>query len=570
MTVYFDGRSLDTPQTASAVNDDAMQNRNLVGANNVAYIGTAEGGKPNTVLTFSSPEQARAVLRGGDMMKAVIKAFAPSPVTPAPAIVTALRVNPATQSTLTLQASSVDQIDLASVNYGAKDNSIRISIAAGSTVGKAITVQRMAETYTGDDIARDVMTVSYGGSEASATLTVNATSVVLKAPSATTIATILFADYPTVDALAEKINSYADFEAVILNDEYESETDDLFDFLTAADIKTASKTMTANLQAVVDWFNAGYQPLVAATRKANVGGVLTNISGVYMTGGAEGSTTNTEWTNGFTTLQSANVQWITPISSSSSIHAMADTHVKYCSTVLRRERRNICGTALSTSDASAIAAAKLLNSDRTSLCHIGHYEYNDAGVLELRPPYLTAAICSAALAGLSPGTPLTNKALSVKGWERDLEIPVDTDPLIRGGVLCVENAEDGFKVVQSISTWLANKKYNRVEQSCGAAIDFTVKSVRDAVDKLRGGKNNPLLLSQQLSTAESVLKELAKPEPIGPGVLVGDDASPAYRNITGTVEGDKTLIQFEASAAIPNNYVLITVYATAYTGTAAV
>lgn len=81
---------------------------------------------------------------------------------------------------------------------------------------------------------------------------------------------------------------------------------------------------------------------------------------------------------------------------------------------------------------------------------------------------------------------MTNKALKVRGLERKLRNPTDTDRLITGGVLCVEDVATGFKVVQSISTWLINDNYNRVEQSVGVALDFTARNVRNALDVLRG------------------------------------------------------------------------------------
>jgi hypothetical protein len=181
---------------------------------------------------------------------------------------------------------------------------------------------------------------------------------------------------------------------------------------------------------------------------------------------------------------------------------------------------------------------------------------------------MTAALIAAAFSGVNPGTPLTNKTLKVQGLERDLLNPTDTDVLIEAGVLCVENTEQGYKVVQSISTWLTNDNYNRVEQSTGCALDFTVRNVRQAVDVLRGQKGNPLLLSRSNSIAESTLRELARAEPEGPGVLAGDETNPPYKNITSSLEGDVLRIQFECSPVIPANYVLVTVYAVPFSGSA--
>ena len=77
-----------------------------------------------------------------------------------------------------------------------------------------------------------------------------------------------------------------------------------------------------------------------------------------------------------------------------------------------------------------------------------------------------------------------------------------------------------------------------------------------------------MVLSRAISIAESTLRELARQEPQGPGVLAGDEANPPYRNIRATLEGDVVRIEFECSPVIPVNYILTTVFAVPYTGSA--
>lgn len=571
MAVFFDGQLLVTPTTASTVNDDAMQNQNLTVGNALALVGKSTGGKPKTVLRFGNPEEAKAVLRGGELLTAVLKAFSPSAETGAPSVVNVLRVNPAVQATLNLQNStSATVIALSSVNYGLQDNQIKVKVESGSEAGKKITVQSDATgayAYS-DNVARSAFSVEYAGAELTATVTVTGTTVVLHAPAATLVETIDLTAFKTVGALVDKINTLAGFSATVLDNSENKPTLNGLDYVSAQDCKTAAYTARADLQAVVDWFNRYASNMVTATRSENVGTLPVNIPFTYLAGGSEGTTTNTDWSDALTELQTVDVQWMSVVTGDAAIHAMLDAHVQFCSTVLRRERRAICGTVEAATDSDVLLAAKALNSPRTSLVHIGYYD-NDpvTGELVLRPAYMTAALIAAMFAGSNPGTPLTNKTMSVRGLERKLRNPTDTDQLILGGVLCVEDTDQGFKVVQSISTWRGNDKYNLVEQSTGAALDFTVRNVRQAVDVLRGQKANPLLLSRTVSIAESTLKELARPEPEGPGVLAGDAESPAYRNITASLEGDVTRLTFECSPVIPNNYILVTVYARPYSGT---
>ena len=71
-----------------------------------------------------------------------------------------------------------------------------------------------------------------------------------------------------------------------------------------------------------------------------------------------------------------------------------------------------------------------------------------------------------------------------------------------------------------------------------------------------------------MSLAQSRLRELARPEPQGPGVIVGDDENPAFKNIEASLEGDVLRLQFECHPAIGVNYVLVSIVATAYSGSA--
>jgi Phage tail sheath protein subtilisin-like domain len=565
MSVFFNGQLLVTPVTASAVNDDAMQSQNLTVGNALAIIGKSTGGTPKKALAFGSPDEAKKVLRGGELMEAVLAAFDPSADTGAPSTVYAVRVNPAEQATLDLKGgSSATVVKLTSSNYGLADNQIKVKVEAGTLSGNKLTVSSGNNYVHGDNIGRAAFSIQYTGAETTATATIAADKLTLEAGAAST--EILFSEFATVGALVDKINSLGGYDAGVLERSDNKATLNGLDFITDQDVKTAKYTVRADLQAIVDWFNSTAFEFVTAERGDAVGTLPDNIPFTFLAGGSDGTTTTPDWYDALVALQTKDVQWIAATSGDASIHAMIDTHVNFASMTLRRERRAICGTDVGTSDEDAIDAAKSLNSKRTSLVHIGHYAYDLTGKLVLRAPYMTASLVAAGFAGSSPGTPLTNKTLKVQGLERDLLNPTDTDALILGGVMPIENTDAGYKVTQSITTWLGDSKYNNVEQSCGAALDYTVRSVREAIDPLRGQKQTPILMSRAAAIAKTTLTELARPEPTGPGVLAGDDASPAFRNISASIQGDVLRVQFECSPVVPNNYILVTVYAVPYSG----
>lgn len=572
MSYYFNGVVYETPTTVSAINDDAMVPAGVSTANVPCLVGLSAGGQPNVPLTFTDPSVAKSTLVSGELLQAVLRAFSPSKQTGGPAKVVAMRVNPALPSTLTLKdVQSDDSILLTSRDYGARTAKIKASIAAGSTQGLKVSVAMGAATYTKDNLYASPFSVQYTGAAASASITISNNSVVLAAPTATPLATIDLNTFSTIQELVDSINMVPGFSAIETSGYEASPALNGLDAVSAQDVKTAEYAVLANLQGVVDWLNGSAQNLVTAQRVAGASNPPAPIAYTFLTGGTDGVTTTSSWSDTLAALQKADVQWMTPVTSNPTIHAMVDAHAQYMSTTGRRERRAICGTSLSTSDSAAITLAKQINSDRTSLVHLGHYAYDLTGTLsglQLYPPYQTAAAICGAFAAVSPGEPLTNKAMSFAGLERDLLVPADTDALLLGGVLPLENADDGYKVVQSISTWLADKKYDKREQSVGFACDFIARTVRTNLDVLRGGKNSPIRLGRAVQITESTLRALAVAEPNGPGVIVGDANSPAYLGITASMVGDAIAVSFQCSPVLPTNYIGITIYVVPYSGTA--
>jgi hypothetical protein len=569
MSLFYNGKLWVTPATMSKVDDSAYQSANLGVGNYAAFIGTCTGGQPNTPLAFSSPAEAKAALVSGPLLDAITKAFSPSTETGGPSTVYGIRVNPALQSTLVLKdGAAASCITLKSTDYGLWNNQIKVKIEAASVAGLMVTTQYGTGYVTQDNIARQAFTVQYTGAAPTAVMTVSGTSVVLQAPTGTTVATVDLNVYSTYQQVVDYINTISGFSAAVVDPNYVN-TSALngLDYSTSTNVKTVA-TVNANLQAVIDWLNSGSEGFVTATRFANAGAQPALLPFTYLTGGSDGVTTNTEWSSAFTTLQTVDAQWICPVSTTPAIWSMTDAHCQFMSKFGRLERRAICGTDLGTTDAAAIAFAKALNSDRTSLVHMGHYGSDVNGNLALFNASYTAALLTGMFAGVNPGTALSNKPISVAGLERKLRNPTDTDPLILGGVLCIEDTKNGYKVVQSISTWLSDKKFNKVEQSCGWATDYTARTVREALDVLRGQKNNQVNLGRAATITETALKALSVAEPSGPGVLAGDKANPPYLGITVTANGDTLAVSFQCSPVIPINYIPVSISLKVFTGTA--
>lgn len=569
MAVFFNGRLWITPATMSLVDDSQMYNRNPNVGNILAILGPAGGGKPFEPVKFGSYAEAAKLLISGESLKAIEKAFDPSSQTFGPSKILFIRTNDETQSALDLKDDAGNVvINLTSTGFGKINNFIRVMVTNGTRRGKRVYTRIGSVAQSGNNIARDCLNIQYIGAAASASVTVTSAQVILKKGGAIAESFDLV-DIATIQELSDRINAVDGFVSLVLENSGQLAAINRLDGVTDVSVKTASPVaLTGNLQAIVDWFNGQGEPLVNAVRADGALAAPASISYTYLRGASDGLVTMNEWANAFEALQGEDVQWVCPISSDPAIHAMADSHCAYMSNIARMERRAICGTALGTSDDAAINAAKKINSDRTSLVHLGFYDYDSAGKLTLFPPYILAAQLAGMFSGVNPGTALSNKTIKIRGLERKLRNPTDTDDLIEGGLLCVEDTPKGFKVIKSITTWLANDNYNRVEISTGVALDYVSRAVRETLDALRGEKGGPQKIAEAISRVDSTLRELARPEPMGIGVIVGDKANPAYRNITASLEGDVLRVEFECSPVIPINYIPIVIHAVPYSGSA--
>lgn len=574
MSVFFNGRLLVTPTVETQIYDQGLAPAFPGRAGNIpAILGVSEGGIPKVPQFFDSPITARRALRGGDLLRAVEMCFNPSAESGSPARVCVVRIEEAVQGSLMLKdASGNDVVLIKSTDYGAHTNNIKLTIGAGSQTGKIITVQHDHDYFTKDNLTRTPMTVQYTGAEETATVEVTATTLVLCAPALTPVATLTLLNYKSVRALCDAVNAVPGFSTVAAMPG-EPVVGQL-DGLTATSCKGASVAIKGDLQVIVDWLNTAARDLVLAIRQPTAILPPATMTGTYLSGGSNGTApTNEDWQDAFDSLQGVDIQYVVPLSASDAIHYMADAHVQFMSGPGKSERRAfVGGDVVEGSASSGILAvrddAMALNSDRTALCYPPILALDDDDNLVPMPAYFLAAQIAGGFGAMNPGHTMTNKVLHIRGLDPVVESIYDSDTLIESGVLGVRKTRRGYVVSKACPTWLSNDNYNRVEISTGIALDYVARTVREALETFVGRKASPVTLHEAISTTDSVLHELARPEPVGIGVIVGDEANPAYRNITAEIRGDILRVWFECNPVIPINYVLIGIYAKAYSGTA--
>jgi hypothetical protein len=472
-------------------------------------------------------------------------------------------------------------INLTSDDYGLYNNQIYFKLAAGSTKGTKVS---FGLTTSGniiggqldrDNVWRDIFTgFQYTGAGSASTLTITDSALTTTCTGAPgDNLSISFATFTTIQQVYDYISATGKYAITLAAASVaDLASQGQFDPKSAVDCKTTGQTLTANVQAIVDVINSSDNIYASATRQANpASSTIPVVTNTYFFGGTNGTITNQDWTDGFTALQTVDVQIVVPVSDSSTIHAAAAAHCQYMKDNGRSPRVAVVGGALGEYTPSGavptttiIARTTALNSSRVMLVSPGITYINVLGQLVNGSSAFTAAMVGGMLAAVSAGTPLTHKYLSnIQALEVNFT-PSDLDTLLLSGVCPIQYVVNkGYRLVQSKTTWLGAPNFGKNEMSTVMAIDAVSRRVQDTLDdQLVGQKVDPTTLAQAVSITETVLKGCQTD-----GLIVGDINSPAFINISARTDGGDTIrVQWQMSPAIPANYILCTASAVPFSG----
>jgi hypothetical protein len=154
-TLAFNGRVTAIPGSYSQVDASGLSVVGLGASGIVACIGEAQGGQPAIVHSITNPGKVGKTFLDGDLREAAPMLFQPSNDAEVPAgaqEIKFVKVNPATTSTVTLQNADGNALTLTSLDHGIHTTQINVSVAAGTTVGKAYTIVYATTEEVFDDV----------------------------------------------------------------------------------------------------------------------------------------------------------------------------------------------------------------------------------------------------------------------------------------------------------------------------------------------------------------------------------------------------------------------------------
>ena len=525
-----------------------------VSAGNLVILGHSTGGKPNTLLSFSTLAEAKDALVSGELLNGVAHAFVPSSEN-RPQRVYAMRVNEGTQSSITLASGGQDILEVKAWDYGVHTNQLKLLIEAGTEDNtKKLSVAYKTSTISYDNIGKQSFALSYIGENTNPEVTITPTNFKANAINESSETadeiTASFTDFETVDSLVAFINDSDAWTATLIDSDSNSKTSDL-DSVSNVSV-TTDVTLTSNLKAFIDTLEScsyvGSVKLLSNTRVVPEDTVLYK----YFTGGTAGTSDISAWSKTLGFLEAEDIQIISTTSTNSSIQNLIAQHCSdMSSTENRKERTCILGGALGIIDDDAVTIARGFNSKYVSFVADGIIASNPlTGDTETFAPSYLACKLAGLESSLSPSEPLTNKDVSVSGFT-SIRKKSSIEKLISNGILCVNITQDNrYAVIRSLTTYQSDDLM-LCERSMVREDLYMNRDLRNRFAAGIGHVNDV-----STDAIVTTLKNAAKEWRLN-NYIVQNGADDVW-DISVNIDGDKVYLTFSRYLAAPRNFVFIT------------
>lgn len=437
-------------------------------------LGSAQGGKPDTVYEVTNMIQAREIFRGGELVDAMELAWNPSSSSFQAGKILAMRVDGATPATITK-----DGLELTSKLYGVEANEIQVSLTEDYKGARRFTVSKGSETASYDNVgeiftvtadAQDTTKIAILGTAGEATkLTITLGEA---QPLEFTLGKNGIADTYT---LVNTLNSIDGIRATIAYGGDKNVSTALLDPITEKAIGEGV-TVTSVYGDLENQLS--YNNLIEVT-SVNYGTPLKDFA-VTNLAGAEDGVIPTSWANQIAKFANEGGYYMVPLTPERAIHAEARAFVT--------ERNNegepmraIVGGAYDETPAESMARAKALKSDRVSVVGFSAKRTMDDGRQLQLPAYMMSAQVAGFASGLPVGESVTFKHFAINELSSLYDGNIH-DTLNNNGVIManfVRNRNDShFRIEEDITTYMDRENFIKNSNANGEAHDFLVSELR--------------------------------------------------------------------------------------------
>lgn len=590
----FNGKTIRKPGAYSRSKVDNSAGAPLRATDILMLVGESSKGAPGSstgVLTFAAERLDSLVEMFGEgpLVDCAIAAARPSKQSGigGASVIKVYKTNASTQASAMVKKSTSDIYQIKDKAWGLEGNDLSIVVAAGSSGNqKLISIAKVGDTTEslGENAATQILNIRYVGDGSAATMTISGASQQGK-----TLVTsltgqtdgslnlnIALKNY-TMKTLVDYINSQVGYSANLLSVSNSQKSGIELDPVTATNIKPALVVQYRLQYEIMDIINASAR-VSAEIQAASVVGVPDNAT-TFLTGGAKGASTNTNFSNGFSAsfaeeynvllpcisrdasedIADAN-QGFTDASSTYTLSAVlvgANTHlVLRGDTKNRKEAQGFAGVRKSTKSA-AFAQISAIGSELMQITMQDCLAVDAQGNERYMHPHVYAAFAAGMRTGMPVGEPLTFKYPNViqvghfinplTGLDAgDFNPGLDFDAAIDAGVLFTEKVSGGNRWVVDNTSYGIDDSFVYNRGSVMSASIFVAKTLRETAELAFVGKK---ISNGAASSIKSVLRNKLR-ELNAPDVNIitaSEDAPEGFREDTFvvTITGNTARVQVE-------------------------
>lgn len=602
--------TLHKPKTYSNLKTTKDAGSAVVSNDTLLIIGEALTGKKGSsdgIQEFLASQIGDLVSKytSGPVVDCALSALVPSktPGIGGPGRFMVFKTNAAVQASLTLDnASAEDLLIVKDRFYGQLGNNVSVTVAAGDGANqKAITIKKVGlDTESlGQNAAAAQLSVQYTGDASTASAVISGASEDAKV-FATTLAgdqtdgsanlSITLSAY-TMAELADYINQQVGYSATLIATATGPVTEAKeLDSVTSANIKAAAISYYRLQHELLDLINDNSVYCEASLAATPVEGVLAHVTDSFLSGGARGKSSSSDFTAGLTKALGKDVNAIVMAISQdaasdiaigatdaasdydvSTVQTALDTHLRLRGTIKNgKEAQGYVGFR-DADKADVFTQSAALGSELIQLA------FQDVKIVDVnanevwKQPHVLASMIAGMRLGSEIGEPLTYKyikAVDVKHFvdlttgveSGDFDPIVDYDEAIIGGATFVEPVSGGFRVVVDNTTYGKDDSFIWNRGSVIEAAFYVAKSSRVLMDtlfigqKAAGGADTSIAASLK-TVLRNHLRDLKGDNILG----YSDDAPDGFVEDTFSVrvEGNTAYISVEIKPIQGLDFILI-------------
>lgn len=590
--VLFNGQVLVRPGAYTRIDASQFQSTVLTGLGIVGLIGEAEQGQPRVSQSFLTPADVRKTYVSGDLVEAAAMVADPSSdprIQSGAQQIVCYKVNGSTRSAVTSAPFT-----FTSLQWGVRQNSITVAIAVSSP-GFVVTVTNLDETGSLITEVSTVIagtgkfTIQYTGAGSAATMTVNATALTTNVTGAAADnLSLTFTDYPTLAQLIQAIAATGKYAVASLVTNSSSFASNQLDGVTAVDVKTALTTVFAKNADIVNWISAN-SAQIGATYTGGATAFTGPLATTQLTGGTRGTSTNTDWANGFTAFANIRINQTVPLASADAVTAQGTFTAASITAALVAYAKLASSTAgqnevqgwvgLSQTKANFITTLNAQNSEHLVAfaersqrpTSVAGQTYVGGAVLQYAagqviffPEWATACIAAGMRAGAPLGEPLTWKFANVVGvssdasWSETSNSDVVSIEL-NGGTVLNSVRGKGFRFDKVITTFTKMENDAYTEETVVQIWKLVAFNLRQALQDAFVGRGGTL---QRVSTTPGIVASVMQPlkdQGVITDSVVNGQRVNAWRKVDWSLNGDRLTTSVTVTPTPGINFALTTI-----------